>query len=96
VLSLATCIQAPDLPDYELFAAILLDPNQLEDCVYYSAVKKRVDNEQQWFLFKPNDHIKLSKPQIFSEFLCQMVFYRQRNKGGPQLPENTDTQPFDS
>jgi hypothetical protein len=96
VLSLASCIQAPDLPEYELFAAILLDPNQLENCMYYSAVKKRVGDEHQWFLFKPDEHIKLSKSQIFSEFLCQMVFYRQIIKGSPKLPENTDTQPFDS
>ena len=58
---------ATGTPPYELFAVLVLDPSCLSTCLQYAAVKKRTNNEEyQWYLFKQDEYIKISKEQIFS------------------------------
>ena len=60
-LNLMLHYEAKPVPDYELFAAILLDTNQLKNCMYYSAVKKVIDGEYQWVLYKNDKPYKIAE-----------------------------------
>jgi hypothetical protein len=68
----------------------VLEPTQLPNSIQYGAVKKKIGNEYQWFLFIKDDYFKISKAQVFSLYLPTVLFYKLKNKNRPPTPENKE------